>query len=82
MSTRPPKIPSYRLHKPTGQPVVRLDGRDFYLGKHGSEASQESYRRLIAEWLTNGRQPPAHSVHPVAVQEKDLSVNELILGYW
>jgi integrase len=82
MSTRPRKIPSYRLHKPTGQAVVRLDGRDCYLGKHGSEASQESYRRLIAEWLTNGRQPLAHSAHPVAVQETELSVNELILAYW
>jgi integrase len=82
MSTRPRKIPSYRLHKPTGQAVVRLDGRDFYLGKHGSEASQESYRRLIAEWLTNGQQPPPHSAHPVAVRETSLSVNELILAYW
>ena len=32
------KVPSYRLHKPTGQAVVRLDGRDVYLGKHGTEA--------------------------------------------
>jgi len=45
MSTRPRKVPAYRLHKPTGQAVVRLDGRDFYLGKHGTEASQERYRR-------------------------------------
>ena len=48
------KVPAYRLHKPTGQAVVRLDGRDYYLGKHGTEASQEAYRRKIAEWLTAG----------------------------
>jgi hypothetical protein len=51
------KPPAYRLHKPTGQAVVRIDGRDHYLGKHGAEASQEKYRRLIAEWLTAGLQP-------------------------
>ncbi|MDB5352700.1 MAG: Phage integrase family protein [Planctomycetota bacterium] len=75
------KIPSYRLHKPTGQAVVRLDGRDFYLGKHGSEGSHEAYRRRIAEWLTHG---PV-----VAPSEPDssgggipLTVNDLILAYW
>ena len=36
MSTKPS---SYRLHKPTGQAVVRIDGRDHYLGKHGTEVS-------------------------------------------
>jgi hypothetical protein len=49
------KLPSYRLHQPSGRAVVRLDGKDHYLGKHGTEASQESYRRLIAEWLTSQR---------------------------
>ena len=82
MSTRPRKIPSYRLHKPTGQAVVRLDGHDFYLGKHGTEASQEAYRRLIAEWLTNGRRPPPHSADHIAESVAGLSVNELILAYW
>jgi hypothetical protein len=37
------KIPTYPLHKPTGHAVV-VDGRDPYLGKHGSEASRENYR--------------------------------------
>jgi hypothetical protein len=39
------KPPAYRLHKPTGQAVVRIAGRDFYLGKHGTDASHEAYRR-------------------------------------
>ena len=33
------KTPSLRHHKPTSQAVVTLDGRDFYLGKHGSIAA-------------------------------------------
>lgn len=50
-------VPSYRLHKSTGQAVVRLAGHDDYLGEHRSQASQEAYRRKVAEWLAAG--PPA-----------------------
>jgi integrase len=74
------KIPAYRLHKPTGQAVVRLDGRDFYLGKHGTEASREKYRRTIAEWLTASVTPTsaAPSKQPVTVP----TVAEIILAFW
>ncbi len=51
-SRRPPK---YCLHKATGQAVVRLAGRDIYLGKFGSDASDEKYAELIARW--NSQQP-------------------------
>lgn len=47
--------PSYRKHKATGQAVVTLNGKDFYLGPHGSAASRAKYDRLIAEWLASGR---------------------------
>ena len=32
----PFRTPSYRLLKSSGQAVVTIDGRDHYLGKHGS----------------------------------------------
>ena len=51
-------IPTYRLHKASGQAFVELDGRRFYLGKHGSKSSREEYERRIAEYLANGRQLP------------------------
>jgi hypothetical protein len=51
-SSNPPK---YRTYKPTGQAVVRIQGKDFYLGPHGSVASKREYDRLIAEWHANGR---------------------------
>ena len=38
------QIPSYRLHKPTRRGVVRLNGRDIYLGAHGTPESKERYR--------------------------------------
>ena len=47
--------PRYRHHKPSGQAVVTIDGRDFYLGTHGTKQSREDYDRLIGEWLANGR---------------------------
>lgn len=46
----PRRIPTYRLHKPTQQAVVTLDGKDHYLGRHGSPESRGKYDRLIAEW--------------------------------
>ncbi len=38
------KIPSYRLHKRSGQAVVTLNGRDHYLGEHNSQGSKDVYR--------------------------------------
>jgi integrase len=54
--TSPLRVPSYRRHKPTGQAVVTINGRDLYLGKWNSAASRAEYDRLIAEFLANGRQ--------------------------
>ena len=53
-----PRIPSYRLHKPTKQAVVTLDHRDVYLGRYDTPMSREKYDRLIAQWLANGRKLP------------------------
>ena len=41
------KPPSYRLHKPSGQAVVTLSGKDHYLGLYGSPESTEKYAALI-----------------------------------
>jgi integrase len=79
MPARSQRIPAYRLHKPTGQAVVRLDGRDHYLGRHGTEQSREKYRRVIAEWLSG----KGHAVTPGAPDPADPgpSVNALILAF-
>jgi integrase len=78
------KLPSYRLHKASGQAVLTLNGKDMYLGLHGSTESKAAYDRIIAEWLANCRQ---HAVIPplgVAPENaiSDLSVNELFAAYW
>jgi hypothetical protein len=66
-----PKPPSYRQHQPSGQAVVTLNGHDNYLGVFDSPESRAEYDRLIAEWLSAGRQLPSRA----------LSVNELLLAY-
>ncbi len=48
-------VPRYQKHRATGQAVVRVNGRDYYLGPHGTKASRLEYDRLIGEWLATGR---------------------------
>jgi len=66
--------PKYRKHKATGQAIVTIDGKDFYLGPHGSKASRTEYDGLIGEWGANGRTMP--------VQTGSITVTELIAKYW
>lgn len=75
-------VPSYRLHKQSGQAIVTLtDGlggrHDKLLGKYNSAESRLEYARVIAEWEAAGRCLPKPEVRAA-----DLSVNELILAYW
>ncbi len=56
-NTDSPHVPRYRRHKPSGQAVVTLNGKDHYLGRYNTAASREAYNRLIQEWLTAGRGP-------------------------
>jgi integrase len=66
------KVPSYRLHKASGQAVVTLNGRDIYLGKFGTRASKSEYDRITGEWLSAGRQ---------AAGDSDLSIAELCAAF-
>ncbi len=70
-------IPAYSLHRSSGQAIVRIAGHDHYLGLHGSPESREKYDRLIAEWLSQGRQPIAVTVTP----ECGLLIHELLLKF-
>ena len=67
--------PRYRKHKASGQAVVTIDGRDFYLGPHGTKASRRKYDRIIAEWLANGRRLVEDG------EDADLTIVELIAAY-
>ena len=62
-------LPKYRKHRTSSQAVVTLNGRDFYLGPHGTKASKIEYDRLIGEWLANGRQPLDVSAVEITIVE-------------
>jgi len=69
------RIPSYRLHKGSGQAIVTLNGRDIYLGVHNTPESRQRYDKLIAEWLASNR-----SVRPEV--SSSLTVAEVVDAYW
>lgn len=73
------RTPKYRHYKPKNLAVVRINGRDHYLGPYGSPESQARYHRLLAEWLSD----PLTPVVTATVQPKRdwLTINELILAY-
>ena len=54
--------------------VLKLDGRDVYLGPHDSKASRLEYDRVVAEWLANGRSLGSSS-------SVCLTINEIALRY-
>jgi hypothetical protein len=78
---RQPSIPSYRLHKRSGNAVVTLPdglgGRyDVQLGVYGTPESRERYTRAIAEWEAAGR-----CRHAQAVAQAGASINEVALAF-
>jgi integrase len=71
-------FPAYRLHRPSGQAIVTVynpDGtpRDVALGVYDSAESRSRYARLCAE-LRPG--------NVYAATDADLTVGEVIVGYW
>jgi hypothetical protein len=74
---RHPGVPKACLHRASGQAVVRLGGKDFYLGKWKSVEAEAAYHRKIAEWIAAG--PYMAGVDPE--QKKSLLVSELVDVY-
>jgi integrase len=78
-----PTIPSYRLHKASGQAVVTVrlaDGgrRDVYLGEFNSDASRREYARVITELAAV---PVADQVVDPTVPP-DLTIDEVLVPFW
>lgn len=81
MPSKAPHLPKYRHYKPKDLAVVRIQGRDHYLGRYGSDESKESYRRLIAELVVA---PSAQRTGATTsrARETELTINELLVAYW
>lgn len=81
MPRKPGKVPSYCHHRRSGRAVVRIDGKDHYLGPYGSPESHEEYERLIAEWrVRQAEAARAGGANRGAVNNR-LTINALILAY-
>lgn len=81
---KPKRVPKYCHHKGSGQAVVRIDGQDHYLGKHGSPESHACYVRLINEWKVRRQEAaskPTLAELPV-VPDRLRPVSEVLLAYW
>ncbi len=68
-------VPKYRKHRASGQAIVTLAGKDFYLGPHGTKASKHEYDRLVHEWLAAGRSSS------FGASADELTMVELIAAY-
>ena len=68
------RFPHPTRHKASNRAVVRLNGKDHYLGPWRSAEAKVAYERLIAEWLAHGRRLPQEAF--------GLNISELMLAYW
>jgi integrase len=66
---RHPGVPKACLHRASGQAVVRLGGKDFYLGRWKSPETQVAYHRKIAEWLAAGPYTVGADLRPQTVAD-------------
>ena len=69
-------MPSLRYHI-SGQAVVSIGGRDFYLGKHGTAGSAAKYAVLIGLYQSGGLQLPGDFDESV-LKERSQLLNPLI----
>jgi integrase len=73
---RKSSVPSYRLHKASGQARTIVNGRHIYLGKYGSPESREQYARILVEAAL-----PAGTPSPDRSDSQRLLVSELLVAY-
>jgi integrase len=81
MTRRTDSIPKYRHYKPKDLAVVRIDGKDHYLGKFGTPESRERYHRLLAERAASGTGTPSPEPSP-SDPASNRTVDEVILAFW
>ena len=74
---RKTSVPSYRLHKASGQARTIVNGRHIYLGKFGSTESRQQYARILAEAAL----PAGVPAPQVASDAQRLLVSELLVAY-
>jgi integrase len=74
------QVPTYRLHKQSGQAIVTISSgstrRDVLLGRYGTPESRTEYQRVLAEINASGSAAVA-----IRTSGADVTVNEVILAF-
>jgi integrase len=78
-----PRLPSYRLHKGSGQGVTTIRGKDFYFGPYDDPKSKAKFRKLLGEYLSSST-PTSFRVDAKQVTMAELAVDYLVhcKGYY
>jgi integrase len=71
-------VPAYQLHRGSGQAKVRIDGKDIYLGPHGSPESRERYEEIVRKLLSDRQR--AELVRKAEISDQ-LTIAELVSAY-
>ncbi|MEZ6102652.1 MAG: hypothetical protein R3E01_27235 [Pirellulaceae bacterium] len=74
MPRRPNRVPSYLLHKPSGQARVRINGVDVHLGSYNRPESFTKYRELVAKY-------PTPESRRIVLSDDAICVAELVAKY-
>ncbi len=75
-----PKLPTYSLHKATGQARVWLNGKSHYLGTFGSDESLAKYGELIKQRATG---VPVNPISPTdQANDTGPTVNVVAAVFW
>jgi hypothetical protein len=76
MTDRRKRVPAYRHYRPKNLAVVRIHGKDYYLGRFGTAASKERYHRLLAErYFSAPMELPTAPEQVAALSLKELSLH-------
>jgi integrase len=71
-------IPSYQLHKATGQARITINGKDRYLGKFGTPESRTEYEAIVRQLILDRARG---EVQRQAIISAGLTINELVPAY-
>jgi integrase len=76
--------PQYCQHKKSGHAFVTIDGRQVWLGPHGTQESRDAYPRVLVEWVARGRQPapPSPADREGGRAPSGYSIAQLIAAFW
>jgi hypothetical protein len=58
---------------------VRINGRQIWLGRYGSQESKDAYDAVVGQWISQGRPAPASETASV---NKSMTIIELVDAYW